>query len=168
VLRACRKGTAEPDRDEDGPMSDVVIAPAEAADLDVIAAFLEREHLPLAGLHDHPQHMFVARTGNRIVGCASLELYGDSALLRSVAVDAEYRGSGIGADLTHAALHLAERRAVSTVYLLTTTAERFFPRFGFEMVDRADVPPAVRMSAEFAQACPSSAFVMRKFVTSPT
>jgi len=168
VLRACREGTAEPDRGEDSPMNDVIIAPAQAADLDIVEAFLEREHLPLAGLHEHPQHMFVARAGNRIVGCASLELYNDSALLRSVAVDAEYLGSGIASDLTRAALRLAARRAVSTVYLLTTTAERFFPRFGFEVVDRADVPPALRMSAEFAQACPSSAFIMRKFVTSPT
>ena len=149
-------------------MTDVVITPAQPADVDVIEAFLDREHLPLAGLRDHPQHMFVARAASRIVGCASLELYGDAALLRSVAVDAAYRGSGIGADLTRAVLRLAERRAVSTVYLLTTTAERFFPRFGFEMIDRADVPPAVRMSAEFAHACPSSAFVMRKCVTSST
>jgi len=149
-------------------MTDVSIGPGQAADLDVIEAFLDREHLPLAGLRACPQHMFVARAGNRIIGCASLELYGDAALLRSVAVDAEYRGSGIGAELTRAALRLAERRAVSTVYLLTTTAEQFFPRFGFEMIDRADVPPAVRMSAEFAHACPASAFVMRKFVTSPT
>lgn len=132
-----------------GPMTaEVSVTPAPAADFEVIEAFLDREHLPLAGLRDYPQHMFVARAGNRIVGYASLELYGDVALLRSVAVDAEYRGSGIGGDLTRAALRLAERRAVSTVYLLTTTAERFFPRFAFEMVDRADVPPAVRMSAE--------------------
>ena len=149
-------------------MTDVSIVPAQAADFDVIEALLDREQLPLAGLHDHPQHMFVARVGNRIVGCASLELYGDTALLRSVAVDAEFRGGGIGGDLTRAALRLAERRGVSTVYLLTTTAERFFPRFGFEIVDRADVSAAVRACAEFAHACPSSAFVMRAFLTSPT
>jgi len=149
-------------------VTDVSIAPAQAADFDVIEALLDREQLPLAGLRDHPQHMFVARVGNRIVGCASLELYGDAALLRSVAVDAEFRGGGIGGDLTRAALCLAERRGVSTVYLLTTTAERFFPRFGFEIVDRADVSPAVRACAEFAHACPASAFVMRAFLTSPT
>jgi amino-acid N-acetyltransferase len=46
--------------------------------------------------------------------------------------------------------------------LLTTTAERYFPRFGFERVDRKDVPESVRASVEFTSACPSSAIVMRK------
>jgi amino-acid N-acetyltransferase len=154
-------------RGESAPMSEVNITPAQPVDMDVIEAFLERERLPLAGLHEHPQHMFVARAGNRIVGCASLEVYNDAALLRSVAVDAEYRGSGVGGDLTREALDLARRHNVSTVYLLTTTAERYFPRFGFEVIDRADVPSAVRMSAEFVHACPSTAFVMRKMLTGP-
>ena len=143
-------------------MTAATISPAQAVDLDVVEALLEREHLPLAGLREHAEHMFVARAGNRIVGCAALEVYEDGALLRSVAVDAEHRGAGLGGDLTRTALDLAARRGVPAVYLLTTTAERFFPRFGFEVVDRADVPPGVRQSAEFSYACPSSALIMRK------
>lgn len=146
----------------------VVISSAQPSDLAVLEALLLRARLPILGLRDQQQHMLVARDGNRIVGCASVELYGDGALLRSVAVDAEYGGRGIGSDLTRAALELAARRHVSAIYLLTETAERFFPRFGFEMIDRADVPPGVARSAEFAQGCCSSAYVMRKFVTSPT
>jgi len=143
-------------------MTAAVISPAKALDIDVVEALLEREHLPLAGLRDHVEDLLVARAGNRIVGCAALELYEDGALLRSLAVDAEHRGSGLGSDLTHAALRLADQRRMSAVYLLTTTAERFFPRFGFEVVDRADVPQGVQQSAEFSYACPSSALIMRK------
>jgi N-acetylglutamate synthase-like GNAT family acetyltransferase len=44
-----------------------------------------------------------------------------------VAVDAEYQGKGVGGDLTGAVLELAARHNVSIVYLLTETAERFFP-----------------------------------------
>jgi amino-acid N-acetyltransferase len=143
-------------------MNGATIGPAKAADLDVVEALLERDHLPLAGLREHADHVFVARAGNRIVGCAALEVYEDGALLRSVAVDAEHRGAGLGGDLTRTALDLAARRGVAAVYLLTTTAERFFPRFGFEAVDRADVPHGVRQSAEFSYACPSSALIMRK------
>jgi len=47
-------------------------------------------------------------------------------------------------------------------YLLTTTAEEFFPKFGFERVERTDVPASVQTSIEFRSACPSSAIVMRK------
>jgi amino-acid N-acetyltransferase len=145
-------------------MNGVIVTAAQPADMDVVEALLEREHLPLAGLHDREQHMFVARAGNRIVGSASIELYGDAALLRSVAVDAQHRRTGIGGALTRAAVTFAQRRNVAAVFLLTTTAERFFPKFGFEIVDRADVPAAVQASAEFAHACPSSALVMRKIV----
>lgn len=143
-------------------MTAAVISPAKALDIDVVEALLEREHLPLAGLRDHVEHLLVARAGHRIVGCAALELYEDGALLRSLAVDAEHRGSGLGSDLTHAALRLADQRGMPAVYLLTTTAERFFPRFGFEVVDRAEVPHGVLQSVEFSYACPSSALIMRK------
>ena len=149
-------------------MSDVTITAAHADDIDVIEALLEREHLPANGLHDHIERTLVARAGNRIIGCAAVELYDDGALLRSVAVDPEHRGSGVGGDLTRAALRLAEGRGVPAVYLQTTSAEQFFPRFGFSVIDRADLPPAVRSSWQFTSGCCSSAVVMRKFVTSPT
>jgi amino-acid N-acetyltransferase len=48
------------------------------------------------------------------------------------------------------------------VYLLTNTAAEYFPRFGFERITRADVPPAVQASIEFTSLCPYTATVMRK------
>jgi amino-acid N-acetyltransferase len=50
------------------------------------------------------------------------------------------------------------------VFLLTTTAERFFPKFGFEQIDREQVPASVQQSVEFQSACPASAIVMRKLL----
>jgi amino-acid N-acetyltransferase len=149
-------------------MTGVSIAPARLSDYDVVAALLEREQLPLDGLRQHFENAIVARAGNRIVGCLALEMYEGGALLRSVAVDAEYRGAGVGTQLTHAAIHLATRRLIPAVYLLTTTADSFFRKFDFEIVDRADVPRSVTASEEFAHACPSAAIVMRRFLTSTT
>ncbi len=77
-------------------------------------------------------------------------------------MDPVHQGRGIGIALTDAALNLAQARGVGDVFLLTTTAERFFPRFGFERITREEVPPSVRASIEFASACPESAVVMRK------
>ena len=147
-------------------MTTVTIAPARLSDYDVVAALLERDQLPLDGLRQHFENAMVARVGNRIVGCSALEVYEGGALLRSVAVDAEYRRSGAGSELTRAAIELANRRLVPAIYLLTTTAERFFRKFDFEIVDRADVPTSVLASAEFTHACPSTAIVMRRFVIS--
>jgi amino-acid N-acetyltransferase len=149
-------------------MTTVAIAPARFSDYDVVAAILEREQLPLDGLRQHFGDALVARAGNRIIGCSAVEVYQEGALLRSLAVAPEYRGVGVGSDLTGAAIQLASRRLVPSIYLLTTTAEAFFRKFNFEIVDRADVPPGVLGSAEFTHACPSSAIIMRKFLTSTT
>lgn len=140
------------------------IAPATPADLPAVLALLAANKLPQEGL-EHGATVLVARDGSRVVGSVALELYGDAGLLRSVAVDAAWRGRGLGHALTDRALELARRRGVRTVYLLTTTAGEFFPRFGFRPIDRADVALAVRQSVEFTSACPASALVMAKAVT---
>jgi amino-acid N-acetyltransferase len=73
---------------------------------------------------------------------------------------------GLGQALTRAALALARERRVAAVYLLTTTADGFFTRFGFTTVAREDVPETIRQSVEFTTACPSTATVMRVGVRS--
>jgi amino-acid N-acetyltransferase len=66
----------------------------------------------------------------------------------------------VGVRIVEGALALARARGVRSVYLLTTTAEQFFPRFGFKPVPRADVPAGVQQSVEFQSACPSTAVAM--------
>jgi amino-acid N-acetyltransferase len=134
---------------------------ARPDDAAAILDLLERSALPTDGWIDHLGATLVARDAGRIVGSAALEIYGDGALLRSVAVDESLRGHGLGVSLTHAALALARARGIRDVFLLTTTAERFFPKFGFVRVSRDAVPPGVRQSIEFTSACPASAVVMR-------
>ena len=141
------------------------IEAASPADADAVFCLLEQNHLPLEGLQNHFATTLVARQGDRIVGSAALEVYPDGALLRSVAVAAELQGQGLGRELTDAAIRLGRDLQVPAVYLLTTTAERFFPKFGFERIERAEVPAAVRSSIEFTSACPSSATVMRKVLS---
>ena len=142
-----------------------MIESATRRDLPEIHAFLERLNLPLAGVDEHVSTMLVAREDAAIVGTAGLELYADGALLRSVAVDPELQGRQLGHQLTDAALQLAGANGASAVFLLTTIAERFFPKFGFEPIDREQVPSSVRQSVEFQSACPASAVVMRKQLT---
>jgi amino-acid N-acetyltransferase len=47
-------------------------------------------------------------------------------------------------------------------HLLTTTAERYFPRFGFEVIPRAEADPKLEASEELRGACPSTAVLMRR------
>jgi amino-acid N-acetyltransferase len=139
----------------------LAIGPARAKDLDAIERLLIASGLPIDGVRDCLSSTLVARDAGRLVGCAALELYRSSALLRSVAVDASRRGEGLGRQLTDDALVLASALGVRAVFLLTTTAGEFFPRFGFTRIERAAVPDDVRQSIEFTSACPASALVMR-------
>jgi amino-acid N-acetyltransferase len=140
----------------------LTIGAASDRDLPDGHRLLELHHLPLEGVDDHVKTMIVAREGSQVVGTAALELYPDGALLRSVAVDPSRQGRRLGHRLTEAALNLARAHGADTVFLLTTTAERFFSRFGFEPITRDDVPASVLASVEFQSACPASAFVMRR------
>jgi len=139
----------------------VVLEQAKTEDARGILELLERSRLPLDGLMDHLATTIVARQDGRIVGSAALEMYQRAALLRSVAVDPALQGHGLGRGLTEAALRLARERGVAEVYLLTTTAAMFFPKFGFREISRDAVPAAVKTSVEFTTACPASATVMR-------
>jgi amino-acid N-acetyltransferase len=140
----------------------IAIDPADPADLPAVLRLLDARGLPVDGVADLGASMVVARRGGAVVGVAGIELYADGALLRSVAVDASMQGRGLGRRLTESALALADAHAAPAVYLLTTTADGFFPRFGFETVGRDEVPASVQASVEFRSACPASATVMRR------
>lgn len=130
---------------------DTIIELAQPSDFSEILALLDACGLPEAGLACRPGVLItVAREDGRIVGCAALELYGQQALLRSVAVAADRRGRGLGDRVVEAALGLAGRLSVSDLYLLTDSAEGFFARHGFETFDRSRVPSAVAASPGFA------------------
>jgi N-acetylglutamate synthase-like GNAT family acetyltransferase len=140
----------------------VVVRPATPNDLEHVERLLSTAALPLDGVREHFDGFVVAERGGSIVGCAAVERYTSAGLLRSVAVDQSERSKGTGAVLVEQCIANAAHAGIDTLVLLTTTAERYFPRFGFEVVDRTAVPEAVRESAEFRGACPASATVMRR------
>jgi len=140
----------------------MVIQAADASDLPAVRRLLESQHLPLDGIDEHVSTMVIAKKGTEVVGAAAVELYADGALLRSVVVDPVAQGQGLGHRLSDAALSMAKDRGTRTAFLLTTTAETFFPKLGFEKIVRDDVPASVQASIEFQSACPASAVVMRK------
>jgi amino-acid N-acetyltransferase len=131
-------------------------------DLEPVLLLLAEGGLPPDGLADHLGTTLVATENGQIVGSAALELYVDGALLRSVVVAPRLRGSGLGRRLTEAATDLAAHLHAPALFLLTTTAEDFFPRFGFARIGRDEVPATVQQSVEFRAACPSTATVMTK------
>ena len=62
-----------------------------------------------------------------------------------------------------AALETAARAVgIRELWLLTIDAEKFFIRHGYDVVTRDAVPDAIRLSEEFAELCPDSAYLMLK------
>jgi len=54
------------------------------------------------------------------------------------------------------------------MYLLTTTAAHYFPKFGFTETTRETVPDDIAATEEFTRACPASAVVMVRPVSRST
>ena len=135
----------------------------EAGERSDVLALLLACGLPTDGLSDHWGATWVAVDPNHpgeVLGSVALEFHGDAALLRSLATRKDQRSRGLGQALFEFAMARASDRGVESVALLTTTAESFFARRGFDTVSRDALPESLRASAEFRGACPASATAM--------
>lgn len=130
-------------------------------DIDRVESALRDSELPLDGLRDQFGDGFaVAEADGTLIGVEGVEVHGDDGLLRSAVVVSSWRGRGVGEALTRDRIEWARRRGLRALYLLTTTAGDYFPRFGFAQTGRDAAPLAVRKSREFSEACPSTALFM--------
>ena len=136
-------------------------------DLTAVESLLSANKLPVDGVKENFSHFVVADDNGEIAGAIGLEKFGPVALLRSAVVSPEYRGSGVGRRLVEQIIERAGKEGIEELFLLTTTAEEYFPRFGFARTTRASVPVSVKASAEFQGACPDSAAVMTRRVATP-
>jgi amino-acid N-acetyltransferase len=135
---------------------------AIGADFPEVEKLLTANKLPVEGVKENFSSFLVAEDAGTIAGAVGMERYGSTALLRSAVVSAASRGTGVGQQLVERLLQRANEEGIDELYLLTTTAEKYFPRFGFTTTTRAAVPESVKSSAEFRGACPDTAVVMRR------
>jgi amino-acid N-acetyltransferase len=128
-----------------------------------IAALLQENDLPTEDLSATSGVVLFGYTVNdKLCAVVGLELYGTCGLLRSLAVVPGCRGEGIGGEMLAYAEHAAASNGVKELYLLTTTAERYFTRHGYAMADRAVAPAAIAATSQFSSLCPSSSAFMIK------
>jgi len=146
----------------DAALSSIALRRAEAADLPIVRALLTAAALPLDGVDEAFVHGVVAIVGDTVVGAAAIERYGADGLLRSVVVDPGSRGAGVGCALVAAAEALAGELGVLDLWLLTETAIGWFPRLGYEIMDRTAAPATVAGSVEFTVACKDTGVLMHR------
>ena len=109
-------------------------------------------------------HFLLGSDGPRLVGVVGLEIKSHSALLRSLAVDTEFRNRGIATRLIRRIEDHAKSLNIKTLYLLTMTAEPFFKKHGFQNVQRDSAPADIQETTEFQSFCPASAVCMIKHI----
>jgi amino-acid N-acetyltransferase len=126
-------------------------------------ALLEAHGLPASDITEaHLEHFFFNGSDGSPMGLVGLELYGTEALLRSLVVAENARCKGLGSTLIDHAERYAALKGVLSIYLLTTTAETYFKRRGYERIERSNAPPSIARTHEFADLCPASSAFMRK------
>lgn len=140
---------------------EVVIRKAHESDYKEIMQLLASNSLPTVDIMEENIELFVGLLGEKIIATVGIEYYGECALLRSLSVKEGYKNQKIGETLLHFINDMCKKRSIQSLYLLTTTAEHYFSRFGFYVTSRKDTPQVIQSTREFSSICPSSAIIMR-------
>jgi amino-acid N-acetyltransferase len=139
------------------------IRPAAAGDWPRILALLAGAGLPTEDLPPRSVGDFTVVTdAGEVVGAVAVERYGTHGLLRSLVVDSNWRGRGLGRALVAAAESAAIASELESLTLLTQTAAPFFRDLAYRDISRSNAPAALQVSAEFTHLCPSSSNCLTK------
>jgi len=144
------------------------IEKAKNSDYSALVDLLKETNLPPDGIEPHLMNFLVIRNSGAdvgskfLVGSVGLEIYGNSALLRSLAVHPDFQGAGLGSQLVKQIIDFAKKKGITRLYLLTDTAEEYFKRKGFVNVARDKIPIDMKQSVEFTTLCTSSPSMMRE------
>jgi amino-acid N-acetyltransferase len=137
-----------------------MIRTAKPYDLPAISKLLSAAELPTEGVSENLDSFLVVEEGCSVAAAGGIERYGTFALLRSLVVDLERRGRGLASVICDNLEPAASSQGIEQIYLLTETAERFFSKRGYVVVDRTSAPVEIANSAEFSFMCPDSAVLM--------
>jgi amino-acid N-acetyltransferase len=135
---------------------------ASPQDLIAIRALLERSGLPTSDLESARPEFAVIRAEGKVIAAGALQRFGSSALLRSVVVVPDQRGSGLGHLIVSELERTARAAQITELILLTETAAEFFAQQGYRVIERSNAPQEMQGSEEFRSLCPSSAACMAK------
>lgn len=128
----------------------IVVRPAKTSDVKGIRKLIDtyapqRRILSkeTVTLYESVQEFVVAVDGNEVVGCGALHvLWEDVAEVRTVAVNEDLRGKGVGHQILELLITRAEAVGVKKLFCLTFETE-FFGRHGFNEIVGSPVDPEV-------------------------
>jgi len=131
--------------------------------LEAIQKILSDANLPYADISEEKlKHFIGIEKNDNLIGLVGLEVFPPYALLRSLAVAESLRGQGLGIKLLTQIEKLAKENKIKDIYLLTTTAEKFFAKHSYKEIARDAAPAVIKATSEYCDVCPASATVMKK------
>lgn len=133
---------------------------AEKFYIPTIEQILQKEGLPYQDVGSEEIEFYMAFCDVDFVGIVGIENFINVALLRSMVVFDKFRNQGYGCKIVNQLLEEATIKGIKEIFILTTTAEDFFNRLGFEVIERKDVPDSIKSTTEFTSLCPASAICM--------
>lgn len=102
----------------------------------------DKEMLPrsLNELYENIQDFFVEEKNGEVVACGALHIiWEDLAEIKSLAVEKNYRGQGLGKKLVQEFFKQAKKLVVKKIFVLTFKPE-YFKQFGFKEIPREKLP----------------------------
>lgn len=118
-------------------------------EVEEISKLITSESMPAMEVAEWIDGFWVLDDGEKLVGCAGVEVYGEAAVLRSVMVAPELRGTGEGVRMIKRALEYMREKGARRCYLFTMTAASWFPRFRFEVCTLDDFEAGARESWQY-------------------
>ena len=130
--------------------SDTRVRPAAIGDVPAIYHLIEYYAdmgnllpRPMSELYRHLRDFFVVEHKGKVVACAALEIFTDTlGEVRSLVVDPDYNGRGLGRQLVATVMAEARRIGLSRLMALTYVPG-FFHKLGFNTVPKETLPEKV-------------------------
>ncbi|NQY94190.1 MAG: N-acetylglutamate synthase [Campylobacteraceae bacterium] len=130
--------------------------------IEEITTLLKQNNLPIEDIKElNLKSFFGLYINDTLEGIVGLEVYNEVALLRSLAVGSN-KSFGIGSKLLEHIDYFSKTNNINTLYLLTTTADKYFLKKGFVVENKNKAPKVILNTKEFNSICPDSSIFMKK------
>ncbi|HLB23129.1 MAG TPA: GNAT family N-acetyltransferase [Dehalococcoidia bacterium] len=127
----------------------VSIRRAVPADIPRMAELIAGATLPPLFIAEFLDGFAVGERNGDVVGCGGIEMYGTSAVIRSIVVDERMRGTGLGRRLSELLMADARAAGATDLYLFTADAHDFWQHLGFADITFDDWKPEARVNWQF-------------------
>ena len=106
-------------------------------------ALLKQNNLPTKDISELTK-LFCIANNDQVMATVGVEFYKNICLLRSFAVNKEYRSKGIGKQLVNFIEDFARQKGMQEMVLLTTTAFGYFAKINYQTIGKEDMPEEIR------------------------